>query len=168
MSDDERANALNDSQRRRTHFFYLAFTQRFNESHFRAIDQPTNMPTRRIFTHAGEPWEGNNVPLQADLVLVTKAWHAYSNSPCPISFPSAKAGSIMRLQNMQEEVDLDLKSVRNFIGIGVDGWTPADEYEVACARARAMKTDGLASLDTEYEREMTDRHWPFDDHNEDE
>lgn len=31
-----------------------------------------------------------------------------------------------------------------------------------------MKIDGLASLDTDYEREMTNRHWPFDDHNEDE
>ncbi|KAE8350855.1 phosphotransferase family protein [Aspergillus coremiiformis] len=168
IDEEEKADALEVFRRRHTHFFYLAFTQRFNEPHFCAIDQPTNMLTRRIFSHAGEPWEGNNVPLQADLVLITKLWHEYSTGPCPISFPSAEADSIMHLQNMQEEVDLYLKRIRNAIGISVDGWAPPDEYEAACSRARQMKIDGLASLDTEYEREMTGRHWPFDDHNEDE
>ncbi|KAJ5570042.1 uncharacterized protein N7459_009472 [Penicillium hispanicum] len=167
IDDESKAGALDVFRRRHTHFFYLAFTQRFNAPHFRAIDQPTNMLTRRVFNHAGEPWEGNNIPLQADLVLITKLWHEYATDPCPISFPSAEADSIMRQQSMQEEVDLHLKQIRNVIGIGVDGWIPPDEYEAACSRARQMKVDGLASLDTEYEREMTDRHWPFDDHNED-
>ncbi|KAE8148907.1 phosphotransferase family protein [Aspergillus avenaceus] len=168
MDEEEKADALHDFQRRHTYFFYLAFTQRFNEPHFRAMDQATNMLTRRIFTRAGDPWEGNDIPLQTDLVLMTKAWHGYSTGLCPISLSTAKADSIMSLQNMQEETDLHLKQVRNFIGIGVDGWTPPDEYEAACARARQMKVDGLASLDTDHEREMTDRHRPFDDHNEDE
>ncbi|PLB49956.1 phosphotransferase family protein [Aspergillus steynii IBT 23096] len=168
MDDQERADALVDFRRRHTHFFYLAFTQRFNEANFRAMDQHTNMLTRRIFTHAGEPWEGNNVPLQADLVLITKMWHEYSTRPCPISFPAAQADSIMDFQNMQEEVDLQLKRIRSFIGIGVDGWTAPGEYEVACSRARQIKADGLASLDTDHERKMTSRHWPFDDHDEDE
>lgn len=167
MDDEEKADALTDFRRRHTHFFYLAFTQRFNELHFRAMDQSTNMLTRRIFSHAGEPWEGNNIPLQADLVLMTKLWHEYSTGPCPMSFSSAEAASIMHQQSMQEEVDLQLKRIRNAIGIGVDGWTPKEDYEAACSRARQMKVDGLASLDTEYEREMTDRHWPFDDHDED-
>ncbi|PLN78446.1 phosphotransferase family protein [Aspergillus taichungensis] len=168
LDDEEKADVLEDFRRRHIHFFYLAFTQRFNEPHFRAMEQPTNMLTRRIFIHAGEPWEGNNVPLQADLVLMTKAWHKYSTGPCPISFPSAEADNIMRLQDMQEEVDLQLKRVRNFIGVAVDGWTIPDDYESACARSRKMRNDGLASLDTEHEREMTGRHWPFDDHDEDE
>ncbi|KAL4783168.1 kinase-like domain-containing protein [Aspergillus varians] len=168
MDEEEKAGALDDSRHRHTHFFYLAFTQRFNEPHFRTMDQPTNMLTRRIFSHAGEPWEGNNIPLQADLVLITKLWHEFSPSPCPISFTSAEANSIMRLQDMQEEVDLDLKRVRNAIGISVNGWTPTDKYEDACSRARQMKVRGLAFLDTEYEREMTARHWPFDDQDEDE
>ncbi|GLA27970.1 phosphotransferase family protein [Aspergillus phoenicis ATCC 13157] len=167
LDEEEKADALHDFRRRHTHFFYLAFTQRFNQPHFRAMDQTTNMLTRRIFSHAGDPWEGNNIPLQADLVLINKSWHEYSTGPCPISFSTAKSDSIMHLQSMQEEVDLQLKHIRNAIGISADGWTPPEEYEAACARARQMKTDGLASLDTDYEREMTNRHWPFDDHNED-
>ncbi|KAE8327657.1 hypothetical protein BDV39DRAFT_204675 [Aspergillus sergii] len=79
---------------------------------------------------------------------------------------SAPANGV--LQRRPEEVDLQLNRIRNVIGIGVDGWTPPDAHEAACSRARQMKVDGLASLDAEYEREMTDRHWPFDDHNEDE
>ncbi|KAJ5180141.1 hypothetical protein N7492_003351 [Penicillium capsulatum] len=130
MNDEEKANALDVSRRRHTHFFYLAFTQRFNEPHFRAMDRPTAMLTRRIFSHA--------------------------------------ADSIMHLQSMQEEVDLHLKRIRGVIGISVDGWTTPDAYDSACSCARQMKVDGLASLDTEYERKMTDRHWPFDDHDEDE
>ncbi|CDM29387.1 hypothetical protein DTO013E5_5267 [Penicillium roqueforti] len=107
------------------------------------------MLTRRIFSHAGEPWEGNNVPLQADIVLITKLWNEYSTGPCPISFSSAEADSIIHLQSMQEEVDLQLKLVRDFIGVGVDGWTSPDAYEAAYSCARQMKVDGLASLDTE-------------------
>ncbi|PYI04636.1 phosphotransferase family protein [Aspergillus sclerotiicarbonarius CBS 121057] len=168
MDEEETADALDDFRRRHTHFFYLAVTQRFNEPHFRAMDQATNMLTRRIFNHAGDPWEGNNISLQADLVLITKSWHEYSTGPCPISFSTTKADCIMHLQDMQEEVDLQLKQIRNAIGIGVDGWTPPEEYTAACARARQMKVDGLASLDTDHEREMTNRHWPFDGHNEDE
>ncbi|PYH67813.1 phosphotransferase family protein [Aspergillus vadensis CBS 113365] len=159
LDEEEQADALYDFRRRHTHFFYLAFTQRFNEPHFRAMDQITNMLTRRIFSHAGDPWEGNNIPLQADLVLLAKSWHECSTDPCPISISTAKSDSIMHLQSMQDEIDLQLKQIRNAIGISIDA---------ACARARQMKVDVLASLDTDYEREMTDRHWPFDDHNEDE
>ncbi|PYH98574.1 kinase-like protein [Aspergillus ellipticus CBS 707.79] len=78
----------------------------------------------------------NNIPLQADLVLITKSWREYSTGPCPISFSTTKADSIMHLQSIQEEVDLQLNQIRNVIGIGVDGWTPPEEYEAACARAR--------------------------------
>ncbi|RAK73131.1 phosphotransferase enzyme family protein [Aspergillus fijiensis CBS 313.89] len=161
MEEEEKAEALHVFKRRHTHFFYLASTQRFNGPHFRAMDQATNMLTRRIFTHVGEPWEGNNIPLQADLVLISKCWHRFSTSPCPISFLTTKADSIMHSQGEQEKVDLQLKQIRNIIGIGVDSWTPLEEYEAACARARQVKIDGLASLDTDHEREMTKRHWPF-------
>ncbi|RAL11141.1 phosphotransferase enzyme family protein [Aspergillus homomorphus CBS 101889] len=152
MDVEEKANTLHNFQRRHIHFFYLAFTQRFNEPRFRVMDRATNMLMRRVFSHAGEPWEGNNIPLQADLTLLTKSWHNYSTNPCPIPFPPAKADSIMHVQGIQEEVDLQLKQ----------------NLKLLCARARQIKVDGLASLDTDYEREMTDRHWPFDDHDEDE
>ncbi|PWY93129.1 phosphotransferase enzyme family protein [Aspergillus sclerotioniger CBS 115572] len=143
MDEEEKADAFQDFQRRHTHFFYLAFTQRFNEPHFRAMDQAKNMITHRTFNHAGEPWEGNNIPLQADLVLVAKSWDKYSTDRCPISFSTIKADSIMQLQGMQGEADLQLKHIRNVIGIGVDGWVSSEEYEAACARARQMKVDGL-------------------------
>ncbi|OJJ67770.1 hypothetical protein ASPBRDRAFT_199991 [Aspergillus brasiliensis CBS 101740] len=168
MDEEEKANALHEFQRRHTHFFYMAFTQRFNEPHFRAMNQTTNTLTRRIFTHAGDPWEGNNIPLQADLVIITKAWHNFSTRPCPVSISNDKSKSIMELQSMHEEIDEQLKLIRNYIGISVDGWTPLEDYEAACARARQIKVDVFASLDTDYEREMTERHWPFDDHDEDE
>ncbi|KAK1139773.1 hypothetical protein N8T08_011170 [Aspergillus melleus] len=145
MDEDAKANALHDFQRHHTHFFYLAFTQRFNELHFRAIEHATNMLTR-----------------------LTQAWHKYSTGPCPISFSATKSDSIMHVKTMQEKVDLQLKQIRDLIGFGVDGWTHSEEYEAACARARQAKVVGLVSLATDHEREMTNQHWPFDDHNEDE
>ncbi|KAL4961582.1 uncharacterized protein BDV14DRAFT_203617 [Aspergillus stella-maris] len=129
LDDEGRASVLEYFRRRHTHFFYLAFTQRFNEDHFSAREHPTNMFTRRIFSHAGAPWEGNNVPLQADLVLVTRAWDKYSHQPYPISLSLEEAESIMRLQDTQEDVDLDLKRARGAIGISVDGWTSNEHYE---------------------------------------
>ena len=73
----------------------------------------------------------------------------------------------MNILRQQEDTDTDLRNIQNVIGINADGWTSNEEYEGAVERAKAMKEQGLDSLDIKEEKEMTSNHWPFDDFDED-
>jgi hypothetical protein len=66
----------------------------------------------------------------------------------------------------QEEADSQMEILRNVIGIGVDGWVTHEGYENTVARAAEVKEQAIACAEDEVERELTVRHWPFDDHDE--
>ncbi|RMD44905.1 hypothetical protein DV735_g23, partial [Chaetothyriales sp. CBS 134920] len=179
MDDEEHAEALEQYRRRHLHFFYLGFTQRFNQPHFEVLDRRTDILTRKIFDHAGAPWEGNNIPLKADLIHLTQVWRqliedneyitkAGGPPSCPISFAESEIKYTLDILQQQEETDTQLENVRNAIGINAEGWTPTEEYDGAVEREKMLKKQGLDSLDTEAERKLTLEHWPFDDFEEEE
>jgi len=132
---------------------------------------------RKMFQHAGEPWEGNNIPLKADLVLLSRYWTKVVSQEtgvdglppaCPLSFDDQDAKQSIDNVMKQEQTDEQMKILRNAIGIGSDGWVSDEGYEEAKAKAAEMKAQAIGDADDESEREMTVRHWPFDDHDEDE
>ena len=132
---------------------------------------------RKIFQHAGEPWKGNNIPLEADLIRMTRHWTelvAQANEPnspfpsCPIAFHEDEAEKTLEAMMKQEEADNQMDILRNAIGINVDGWVSHEGYDEAVAQSAAMKTEAIECADDDFEREMTVRHWPFDDHDKDE
>lgn len=172
MDEDDRLAELDQYRRRHLHFFYLGLTQRFNDLHWRAIEQRTTLLKRKVFTHAGDPWEGNNVPLKADLIRVTQHWPdivAEGNdgtSVCLISFSDQEVRDALHIQELQEETNTQLEMVREAIGINADGWTSHERYEGAIAQAAEFKEMGTEDM-TEYEKDMSRLHWPFDDHEED-
>lgn len=175
MNERERAVSLEQFRRRQLHFYYLGFTKRFNKPHFHALAQEdTRLLKRKTFIHAGDPWEGNNIPLKADLIHITRFWGDFSKTrdgtvpPCPIFFDTAEAEECLRIEKSQEETDTQLDQIRGMLGIGLDGWTSHKEYENAVAQARYIKDAALGYLETEAEKEMFSRHWPFGDHDEDE
>ncbi|EXJ82365.1 hypothetical protein A1O3_06178 [Capronia epimyces CBS 606.96] len=177
MDDDEYAEASERFRRRHLHFFYLGFTQQLNPAHFEALDRRTDLLTRKIFDHAGEPWEGNSIPLKADLIHTTQIWPKLMEDigydekvmpPCPISFSELDVQHTLAILQQQEDTDTQLEKIQNAIGINADGWTSNEEYEGVVARAKLIRKQGLESLDTEEEKEMTSRHWPFDDFDEEE
>lgn len=51
--------------------------------------------------------------------------------------------------------------------MNTNGWTSSEEYSDAIARASDMQEVALQSLDSAYDRETTQLHWPFDDYEED-
>ncbi|KAH0842096.1 phosphotransferase family protein [Fonsecaea pedrosoi] len=175
MDDEERSEALERFRRRHLHFFYLGFTQRFNKAHYEILDRRTDLLTRKIFSHAGEPWEGNNIPLKADLIYIMQIWEKIMNEngyfgkgipSCPISFTELDIQRTIDILLQQEDIDTQLEKIQNAIGINADGWTSNEEYEEAVGRAKLIKMQALASLDSEEEKEMTLKHWPFDDFDE--
>ncbi|KAK6365426.1 hypothetical protein LTR64_008795 [Lithohypha guttulata] len=175
MDNEEQAEVLERFRRRHLHFFYLGFTQRFHPAHFEALNRRTDLLTRKLVNHAGEPWEGNNIPLKSDLIHITQVWrelledNGYDQETlpsCPISFTEADVQKTIGILGQQEDTDTQLSDVRDAIGITVDGWTSNEEYDNAVEHARLIKRQGLESLDTEEEKEMTLKHWPFDDFDE--
>ena len=112
------------------------------------------------------------MPLKADLVHVSQHWpdivakdHGDATS-CPILFSEHEASDTLHIQELQEETDTQLEMVREAIGINADGWTPHERYEDAIALASKFKEMGTEDM-TEYEKDMSRLHWPFDDHKED-
>lgn len=162
-------------RRRHVHFYYVGATAKHNDRHFKALMHPAGLFRRKIFQHAGEPWEGNNVPLKADLVRVMQQWDSLdsgtdsldeNSARCPIAIDAPEADAVLDAAMKQEEADSQMDILRNVIGIGSDGWVAHEGYHDAVARAAKMKEQAIAYADDENERELTIRHWPFDDHDE--
>lgn len=128
---------------------------------------PAGLFRRRIFQHAGEPWEGNNIPLKADLVRVTQEWRtlgstaqniAKSYSECPITIGESKAGAAINAAMKQENADAQMEILRNVIGISVNRWVTHEGYDNAVAQAAEMKEQAIAFAENEAERDLTARH----------
>ena len=86
--------------------------------------------------------------------------------PCPVSFAELDVQHTIDVLLQQEDIDTQLENIRNAIGINADGWTSNAGYEEAVEQAKVIKMQALASLDSEEEKEMTSKHWPFDDFDE--
>jgi len=88
------------------------------------------------------------------------------SSQCPISIDGDEADAVLEAAMKQDEADGQMEILRNVIGIGSDGWVAHDSYHDAVAKAAEMKEQAIAYAENETERELTVRHWPFDDHDE--
>jgi hypothetical protein len=107
LDEFERSQACEQFRRRHVHFFYLGFTQKFNLPHWRALEEETDLIRRRIFDHAGEPWEGLNTSLLYDLSEVSRSWNKIApldndgTAPtCPVSFTHEEAEQIDALDDL--------------------------------------------------------------------
>jgi hypothetical protein len=175
LDAEDREKELELYRRRHVHFYYVGATAKHNDRHFKALMHPAGLFRRKIFQHAGEPWEGNNVPLKADLVRVMQQWDSLDSGTdnldenyarCPIAIDAPEADAVLDAAMKQEEADSQMDILRNVIGIGSDGWVAHEGYADAVARASEMKEQAIAYAEDESEQELTIRHWPFDDHDE--
>jgi hypothetical protein len=176
MDEDEIASAREQFRRRHIHFFYLGFTQRLNEPHWQAPEKDTGLLKRRIFTSAGSPWEGLHTPLQIDIVRVSQNWSKIASAKsdgtfpaCPIVLGEQEAQKRIALDKSLREVDSEMDRINEVLGIASDGWTPKERFESAKERAASIKEEGLLAVSNDpWLQVMSERHWPFDDCNEDE
>ncbi|KAH7074447.1 kinase-like domain-containing protein [Paraphoma chrysanthemicola] len=151
MDEGDRNRAHEAFRRRHMHFFYLGFTQLLNERHWSALESTGNLLTRRTYDHAGDPWEGLSTPLQFDLVQIAKSWEQIVIPDSIGSFPECPV------------------SDRHLLGVASDGWTPNERFEESKERAVQLREQGLTGADDDpWLREMSERHWPWDDFDEDE
>jgi len=100
---------------------------------------------------------GQIAPAQADGTI----------SSCPISFTKDEADHIDALDDSHRDVHGDVEQINDLLGIGSDGWTPNERFENVKAKAAEIKEQALASADDDpWLKKMSDRHWPFDDFDE--
>ncbi|KAF2437966.1 kinase-like protein [Karstenula rhodostoma CBS 690.94] len=176
MDEDDRATAQEQFRRRHVHFYYMGFTQRMNETHWHALEQEPSLLKRRTFHDAGAPWEGLNTPLQMDIVRLSQNWSnivsARSDGTAPtfpISITEKEAQRRATQDESLRETDSEMERILGLLGVASDGWTPSESFDSAREQAKLFKEEGLAAVsDDPWLAEMSERHWPFDDCDEEE
>jgi hypothetical protein len=88
---------------------------------------------------------------------------------CPVSFSKEETERIDALDDSHRDADLDVENINKMLEVASDGWTTNDRYDSAKAKAAEIKEQALASADDDpWLREMSERHWPWDDYDEEE
>lgn len=118
-------------RRRHVHFYYVGATAKHNDRHFKALMHPARLFRRNVYQHAGEPWEGNSIPLKADLMRAVQQWDGFdlatesgeekTYAQCPIATDGSEADAVLEAAVKQEEADRQMDILRNVIGIAPDG-----------------------------------------------
>lgn len=158
-------------RRRQLHYFYVKLTAEINPEHYEALTYDFSTLRRRLFHHASDPWEGDNVTLKADLITLSSKWTDLTHdakASCPVSFSDDELMECPRLARAQSEADEQLQACQEAIGVGHEGWVPLEDYDQAKRRERSLKTDALEAAETEEERIRIQENWIFDDFSEEE
>jgi hypothetical protein len=87
---------------------------------------------------------------------------------CLASFTQEEANRIDALDDLHREADGDTAHIKELLSIGSDGWTPHERFDYAKSKAVEIRELALDSFEDDlWLRGMSQRHWPFEDFNED-
>lgn len=169
MAADEKEAELEIYRRRQTHYFYMGYTSRNNETHFNAIGKPRLIMTNRLFDTAARPWEGDNASLKAELIRAIRHWPEMRSSQakshdCPVQYTAEEVTKYLAIDKQQQEADAQMQTLRDCFTTDIEGWVPADLYEQARARAYDVRAQMLEAAESEEERKEVEDNWPFQDH----
>ena len=167
--EEDDQNYLKEGHRRRlVHYHYVKTTEECNEVHRAALADPMGPFRRRLFQHAGDPWEGETVALKVDLIEATQKWDQLTggDAPCPIAFDAEDIRKTMDLDVSVTSAGWNMQHCQGIIGCGSEGWVPIEDYEDAMARSQRLKERTFACDMSEKERIETEENWPFDDMDE--
>ncbi|KAI6037062.1 protein kinase subdomain-containing protein PKL/CAK/Fmp29 [Pisolithus microcarpus] len=168
LDETEQSRGKELYHRRLMHYYYVKNTEECNELHYKAFIDPVGMLRRRLFHHAGDPWEGETLALKVALIEATKKWEALTGggAPCPIVFDAEDIQETMKLDAKKTEADESLEMCQIIIGFGPEGWVPTERYEEAMRHSNRIKEDHWAAAESTEERATLATHWPFDDMDE--
>ena len=171
LSEAEQLEHLELFAKRQLHHFYMTETASMNSLHFDAMTLPFSIGRRKIFQLSSAPWQGDNIPLRSSLVFVKQNWQtiwALSDTPCPISFTDEEERECLRLDELEQDAEEQLRASEELLGLGPEGWVSHENYEPAQAAIARMKEMCLEQAESEYEVNVIKDHWVYDDMDEDE
>ncbi|PPQ65328.1 hypothetical protein CVT26_000043 [Gymnopilus dilepis] len=168
LEEDDRAAAMDVHHRRLAYYHYVWNTAHYNEPHYNAAIDPTRVLRRRLFNHAGYPWEGETLELKVALIEATQRWAELTDggSSCPVVFDSDDVRETMDVNEVQAQMDSTFELWQDMVGAGPEGWVHTEHYEAAVARCKQVKEDVLAKCTSDEERAEILEHWPWDDMDE--
>ncbi|KAF7125332.1 hypothetical protein CNMCM5793_001510 [Aspergillus hiratsukae] len=74
----------------------------------------------------------------------------------------------LQLEEEQRDADDHMEKYRNVLGMTSDGWVPTERYSEAKRMSEKFKTDAILLVESEEDAAQIQRHWLFDDFDEDE
>lgn len=172
LSPAEQEAAKDQHMRRWNHFLYAGLTLRHNEEHYNAIFNNGVIYHQRLYKHAGTPWEGDSITLEAELINAVQNWEdivVNKSSECnapPIQYSESSIKSITDMHRQQQEMDEVMGQMREAIGTDITGWVPNERYSASKELAGTIKQQMIEQADPA-ERDGIRNHFPFDDFDED-
>ncbi|THH18002.1 hypothetical protein EW146_g2913 [Bondarzewia mesenterica] len=168
LDEAEQSRAKELYRRRLVHYHYVKKTEECNELHYATLTDPVGILRRRLFYHAGNPWEGETLALKAALIEAAEKWETLTGggAPCPVVFDAEEVRETMKLDAVQRGADETLEACRNMIGFGPEGWVTTEHYEDAMTCSKQLKEDALAATTSAEERAEITAHWLLDDMDE--
>ncbi|KAI6097198.1 hypothetical protein F5141DRAFT_1197895 [Pisolithus sp. B1] len=104
------------------HYYYIEYTAKYNILHYAAVTGTFNLLLRHIFYHS---------------------W-----LPCPIVFDDPDdVRKMMELDVVLRKMDGYLVALWDKIGVGSEGWVPAEHYKEVMARRKKIKEHALAAIE---------------------
>lgn len=182
LSPEEQANLQETMRKRLVHFYYAAHTMRRMPDHFDALRDENAMLRAKLFNRASAPWEGDSLSLKHTMVQVQRNWpmplardeekqdpQVQAKESCPVTFSEEEIHQCINDHDKEEEKMQELSEMQEMIGIDALGWVPDDDH-LAKARGVAdmIKKGLLEHSSTDVEKTAVVKHFPFDDHDEDE
>ena len=168
LDDAERRAAEEVHRRRLGHYHYVTSTSEHNGRHYEALTDPLGVLRNRLFDCARNPWEGETLELQVALIRATEAWATFARSgaPCPVVFDAEEVRATMELDEVQRKADEVFEIWQGMLGLGPEGWVPAQDCGRAVAFCRQAKEQALVEAESPEDRAEIMGHWPWDDMDE--
>ena len=173
LSESDQVSVRETQRRRLVHYLYATLTKQLNNEHFDAIFKTSVISHQKLLESAGTPWEGDSVSLQAEIIRFTHLWPmlisaaSRTASPAPpVKYPDTVVEEIFDLDERQKEAYSDMGTMRDMLGIDIQGWVPNELYEFTMENVRRVKAALADNCEGQHDVIALKEHFPFDDFDE--
>ncbi|KAF7589600.1 hypothetical protein BBP40_004060 [Aspergillus hancockii] len=161
MYAEEQLQAKAKLRLEEANLFYTAATGLYNDAHLKALKIPHLGMRQYLFQQTGYPWDADVINLYAALVGITspQVWDSISSLPCPVSFDNEERVTAMKESSEWNESERLLSTIRNHLGIDLEGGTEPENFEWAYRQNLEFRMEFLRQSE-EHERDACWQNWP--------
>jgi hypothetical protein len=154
MGEEEKFKALVTFRLDEANLYYTAATGIHNDEHMNALKIPHLGMRQYLVQQTGYPWDGDLINLRAALIGITSArvWSDISSISCPVSFTDEEKEVALRESREWNESEILLSTIRNNLGIDLEGGTDPDNFDWAHQKNLELRREMLRQSE-EHERE---------------
>ncbi|KAK2732329.1 hypothetical protein FQN57_002945 [Myotisia sp. PD_48] len=165
LSPEEQLRARAEFRLEEINLYYTAATGIHNKLHTSALRIPYRAMRHYLFQKTENPWDADLINLRMALVGITKVWSLISPGPCPVSFTEEEENRAIAQSTEWNESEEVLSTIRNDMGIDLEGGTEPENFEWACHRNMEFRMEMLRQVE-EGERGICWQNWPYKDEEE--